>query len=300
MELAMAKVRGTQASETIDKLRGVTENGDIIDARGGDDTVYGLGGDDLIIGGYGADHLDGGTGVDTASYAESYAGVYVDLASGKGRNGTAEGDTLAAVENLTGSWHNDTLVGDSGDNKLRGLGGDDLLTGGGGRDWLQGEDGNDRLKGGGGDDILQGGDGNDTLRGEEGDDWLYGGLGDDDIVGGAGLDYMRGHEGADAFVWRSTDETGATVLTADRIFDFNFAEGDRINLSFVDADVYAPGNQAFTFIGTAAFSGTPGEINYYHDLYNTYIQLQTGTSPDVEAVIWIYGHVTPDASWFVL
>jgi hypothetical protein len=32
----------------------------------------------------------------------------------------------------------------------------------------------------------------------------------------------------------------------------------------------------------AAFSGRPGEINYYHIDGNTYIQMQTGTSPDVE------------------
>ena len=84
------------------------------------------------------------------------------------------------------------------------------------------------------------------------------------------------------------------------ITDFNFAEGDRIDLCGIDADVYAAGNQAFTFIGAAAFSGTPGEINYYHSGGNTYIQLQTGTSADVEGVIRLDGIVTPEASWFVL
>ena len=45
---------------------------------------------------------------------------------------------------------------------------------------------------------------------------------------------------------------------------------------------------------------TPGEIRYYHADGDTFIELQTGTSSDVEAVIRIAGIVTPDASWFVL
>ena len=50
----------------------------------------------------------------------------------------------------------------------------------------------------------------------------------------------------------------------------------------------------------AAFSGTPGEINYTHSGGNTYIQLQTGTVADVEGVIRLDGIVTPEASWFML
>ena len=64
--------------------------------------------------------------------------------------------------------------------------------------------------------------------------------------------------------------------------------------------VYAADDQSFRFIGTSAFSGTPGEINYYHLDGNTYIQLQTGMSPDVEGVIRFDGIVTPEASWFFL
>jgi serralysin len=84
------------------------------------------------------------------------------------------------------------------------------------------------------------------------------------------------------------------------LWDFNVAEGDRMDLSGVDADIYAAGNQAFRFIGNAAFSGTPGEINYVHQNGETLIQMQTGTSADAEGVIRIPGIVTPEASWFVL
>ena len=88
--------------------------------------------------------------------------------------------------------------------------------------------------------------------------------------------------------------------TGDFVWDFSPAEGDRLDVSGIDADVYAAGNQTFTFIGDAAFSGTPGEINYVHAGGNTIIQMQTGTSADVEGVIRIYGILTPEASWFVL
>ena len=145
--------------------------------------------------------------------------------------------------------------------------------------------------GGGDDDYLYGHNGSDTLRGESGDDR---------IDGGSGRDMMYGGANADTFVWNATAETRTIAFLADRIMDFNAAEGDLIDLGGIDADVYAGGNQAFTFIGTAAFSGTPGEISYYHAGGNTYIQMQTGTSVDVEGVIRLDGIHTPEASWFVL
>jgi serralysin len=142
--------------------------------------------------------------------------------------------------------------------------------------------------------------GNDTLKGYGGDDQIWGGYDQDTLIGGDGLDVMFGGEGSDTFVWSYTTETGIDQATADRIRDFHVSENDRIDLSGIDADVYAPGNQAFTFIGSGAFSGTPGEINYYHVGNETIIQLQTGMSADVEAVIRLDGILTPQASWFVL
>ena len=84
------------------------------------------------------------------------------------------------------------------------------------------------------------------------------------------------------------------------VWDFNRIQGDLIDLNAIDADVYTPGNQDFTFIGTAAFSGTPGEVRYYHSGGSTYIEMQTGTSVDVEGVIRLDGIYAPTASWFDL
>jgi serralysin len=293
-------VFGTNASETLDALDGVTDGADTIYGYAGDDTIFGLGGNDLILGGRGADTIDGGAGIDTVNYTDSAEGVMASLVTGDGFGGTAEGDSLLDIENLAGSYHADTLVGDESNNVLYGVDGNDLLNGGGGVDTLYGDFGNDTLKGGGGADAIWGGPGNDTLWGMDGDDTLRGESGVDTIYGGAGRDHLYGGNNADVFRWDATNETGVTAATADRIHDFDRLEGDEFNFIAIDADVYAPGNQAFSFIGTIAFSGTPGEIRYYHSGGYTYIEMQTGTSVDVEGVIRLNGIHDPEANWFLL
>jgi Ca2+-binding RTX toxin-like protein len=75
----------------------------------GDNMLDGGAGDDTLQGGLGADSLIGGAGSDTADYSDSVLGVTVNLASGTGSGGSAQGDTLSGVENLTGSNYNDSL-----------------------------------------------------------------------------------------------------------------------------------------------------------------------------------------------
>jgi Ca2+-binding RTX toxin-like protein len=259
--------------------------------EGGADTLNGGSDGDYLRGGSGADTLNGGSGYDCASYWDASAGVVVSLLAGEGWGGEAEGDQLTGIEQLRGSNHGDTLLGDDSGN------------------FLWGEGGSDTVKGFGGDDYIEGGDDADTLSGWDGEDLIGGGAGDDHISGGTGRDSLVGGDGADTFVWGSTSETyfpidrDGVVYRSDNmdlIDDFNPAEGDLIDLSGIDADVYASGNQAFTFIGSAAFSGTPGELNYYQSSGGTYIQMQTGTSADIEGVILLPGIHTPQADWFVL
>ena len=129
----------TNNDDTIDADDGVTNLSDYIFAGGGRDTIFGLGGadhifgengDDILTGGAGGDLLDGGTGVDTASYSDSGWRVTVNLITGSGTGGTAEGDTLISIEHVAGSGHDDLLIGDGGNNVLMGLSGDDTLKGG--------------------------------------------------------------------------------------------------------------------------------------------------------------------------
>jgi len=140
--------------------------------RGGDGNDHLIGGDadDVLRGGAGDDRLEGRGGEDTASFAGALTGVTADLAAG---TATGEGaDTLAEIENLTGSDFDDSLTGDSGPNLIRGGAGNDTIAGVDGDDNLQGEDGNDTVSGGPGDDLLAGGAGDDSLAGDGGVDAL--------------------------------------------------------------------------------------------------------------------------------
>lgn len=152
-------------------------------------------------------------------------------------------------------------TGTSLDDTLFGSRFNDTLRGGSGHDNLLGGIGNDALIGDAGDDLLVGGAGIDRLLGGAGSDWLEGDDGADTLSGGAGRDFMEGGAGADRFVFDDPDFSSASRSTADRILDFSHAEGDRINLAAVDA---RPGgaDDAFAFIGTAAFSGVAGQLRY--------------------------------------
>jgi Ca2+-binding RTX toxin-like protein len=163
----MATIKGTKGSDTLY-------------GTGGGDAIYGFEGNDSLKGFGGADYLDGGAGIDTAFYADSSAGVAVNLATGRGYGGSAEGDTLISIENLFGSNFNDTLTGTSGANQLHGGEGNDIIKGGGGNDFLDGGNGNDILV----SDIF----GTSTLDGGAGDDTFKGVGGTDTIIGGAGSD----------------------------------------------------------------------------------------------------------------
>jgi serralysin len=329
-----------------------TSNMDWLIGTNGSDYVKGFGGNDVLKGGGGADTLDGGMGKDTASYLDSIWWVEVNLDTGRGWSGSAQGDVLINIENVVGSTYGDRLEGDIYGNTLSGMDGGDTLIGGGGADILQGGPDTDQMTGGAGADMIDGGDGSDWayyqespaavfisfidhtasggdaegdtligventfgsqfadhitgdngwnyLGGYEGDDVLSG-LGEfDSLAGGRGRDLLIGGSGGDMFWWYSTEETGTTEATADVVADFNLVEGDRIQLGGVDANAYTFEDEDFTFIGTAAFSGTPGEVRYYYSGGNTYIEMQTGTSADVEAVIRLNGiHLLQESSFYL-
>ena len=110
------------------------DQGDVLRGLGGDDMLFGGSGNDTLEGGPGGDTLIGGPGIDTADYSSSPAGVSVNLQTGLGSGGDAQGDILTGIENLIGSPQADILIGDSGANKLEGRSGNDMLDGGPGMD----------------------------------------------------------------------------------------------------------------------------------------------------------------------
>ena len=180
-----------------DILRG-DDGDDKLSGGAGADVLSGGVGTDILSGGMGADILDGGWGYfDTAVYADSSAGIEVNLATGVGLGGDAEGDRLIGIEQVEGSGFDDVIVGNSENNVLYGATGDDILDGGAGRDELHGGEGRDELHGGDGRDELHGGAGGDKLHGGARSDKLYGGAGNDELHGGSGSDKLEGGAGED-------------------------------------------------------------------------------------------------------
>lgn len=234
---------------------------DYFDGRGGGvDTFRGGGGDDLFF--LGATYADndvivGDGGVDTLVLAGDYSGAGVltlanvqidqlqlsgsafniqaaDTVGVAARTVEVFGGGLTAAQMLIydGSAETDSFQ------KLHGGAADDTLTGGALAD---------QLDGGGGDDLLSGGGGNDLLVGGDGDDVL---------MGGAGLDTLTGGAGQDTFVYLAI--TDSTLASHDGIT--NWQAEDTIDLSAIDANSNTAGDDAFIFIGSAAFSGVAGEL----------------------------------------
>lgn len=234
----------------------------------GDDTLRGLGGDDTLAGDLGADLIDGGAGTDTAVYDAAIAGVAVDLAAGRGRDGIAEGDRLIRVENLQGGAYADTLTGDEGANRLEGGGGDDRLAGGPGADSLLGGDGSDTLSGGAGEDSLAGGEGGDLLTGGPGADRLVGRAGDDTLAGGPGDDLLAGGSGDDTYrvgagdaIAESRGAAGGTDIVESPV-DWTLAAGLEILVLTGTKPVSGSGNAAANLLtgnaGANALRGLDG------------------------------------------
>lgn len=203
-----------------------TGNGaDVIENRGG--TIVGtvnMGlGNDRFGAGTNTESVNGSDGIDTLDLTRLGA-VTVALDGSLDNVGVAADSAYIDFENIAGSLTGaNTLVGNELGN---------AITGGRSADSLAGAAGDDLLTGNGGRDTLNGGTGADTL------------------VGG---------RGPDTFVFAST--TDATVAEFDRITDFSAAENDRIDLSAIDANTATTGDQAFTFIGTAAFGNHAGELH---------------------------------------
>ena len=187
----------------------------------------------------------------------------VNLATGEA-SGAALGDIFSGIECLAGSTANDVLTGDGLANTLTGRAGNDLLAGGGG---------NDRLVGDAGADTL---------------------------IGGAGVDILRGGLDADIFRFLAASDSGAPGQLRDRIADFVKVQGDRIDLSAIDANAGLAGNQAFVFRGSQAFSGA-GEVRAQVIDGNTYVSGNTDANTStVEFSILLLGAVTLGATDFIL
>ena len=101
----------------------------------------------------------------------------------------------------------------------------------------------------------------ENVNGSTADDIIIGNAAANVLNGWAGKDTLTGGGGADTFAFSQTNHS-AVGANADVITDFSHAQGDKIDLSAIDADTTVAGNQAFTFIGTGLYNGDAGELRY--------------------------------------
>lgn len=219
-----------------------TGNGgaNIITGGDGADTLIGLGGADMLVGGAGNDRFSGGSGADTMIGGDGNDGYLIDGA-----------DTVTELAN-------------------------------GGRDTVKGAMSinlNDAAYANIENAILSGNAGYD-VTGTADVNALTGNKKANVITGGGGADDLTGGNGNDRFVYSDVSDSGSATGASDRISDFketnsNGVAGDLIDLFAIDAKANSAGNNAFTFIGTDAFTAE-GQIRYFMSASgNTIIAINT-------------------------
>jgi uncharacterized protein (TIGR01370 family) len=184
------------------------------------------------------------------------------------------------------------------------LAGNDTIQGTYRADKLDGHAGNDTISGRSDNDRLDGGDGNDRLDGGSGNDTLLGGTGDDTIIGGSGRDVMTGGSGADSFVFMRIDDTSTWSSSRDVITDFEVGR-DHIDLSAIDANTSASGNQAFTLLAAAGapFTGA-GQVRFSYatisGVQHTIVEGNVDRSLGADFKIDLVGHLNLTSADFAL
>ncbi len=100
----------------------------------------------------------------------------------------------------------------------------------------------------------------DIITGSATSTFISAGWGNDLIVV-KGDTTVFGGEGADTFRYDVVLD-GLSQRPLGLLFDFGRTEGDKIDLSAIDANSMVSGNQAFIFLGTGAFTGVAGELRF--------------------------------------
>ncbi len=297
---------------------------DLIYAEG--DKAYGGDGNDTIVATQGGNFVDGGTGRDNiVSYGgdEVHGGDGNDRISYAGKGSVIHGDD--GNDYIT--FFESTVARGTGPNHIHGDGGNDTIVGGGKGDFLYGGTGDDTYVlttagavieelAGQGTDTIQSrvsitlptaverlellGKANANGVGTDSANYLTGNDGNNILTGKGGLDALEGGGGADTFRYLALSDSNA-VTGMDRIVDFDFAEGDRVNVSAIDANAGLAGNQAFdTLIAADAAFTEAGQFRF--SKMGNYFLAEFNVNGDAtaELAIRFQGIEPPDETWFIL
>ena len=132
---------------------------------------------------------------------------------------------------------------------------------------------------------------------------ITGNAGANVIIGGAGADTFTGGAGADTF--RFTALSDSTAAAGDHIVDFSGKkgmrpQGDKIDLSAIDANSATGANEAFTLVNK--FNGHAGQAYFSYDAHagTTDVYLDVDGDKAADMVIHLDGHVTLTSADFIL
>jgi Ca2+-binding RTX toxin-like protein len=144
---------------------------------------------------------------------------------------------------------------------------------------------------------------------------LIGNSGNNVLTGGMARDLLTGNAGSDTFDYNAVNEvsvfnfagTGNRVnainITLERITDFVVGE-DKIDLSTIDASDRAGGNQAFTWLGTSAFTtgNALSGLHYFYDATTNTTVVEASNDRDVAAEfqVALTGQIVLNATDFIL
>jgi Ca2+-binding RTX toxin-like protein len=243
----------------------------------------------------------------------------------------------AGADTISGTGIGETIRGDAGADTINGNGGNDLFVVNGTEgefDALNGGAGTDTLQAGAGAITLnafnaaaasieawlgngQGLFGNSSanvfnlagLAAMSGLPFVDGGAGNDAMTGsgfadvlrgGLGVDTMAGGLGGDRFDFDASAEIGKKKGLLDLISDF--ADGDTIDLSTIDANGAKKGDKAFKFLKKegADFTNKAGQLAYDQKKGMTLVQGDTNGDGKADFVLQLAGLIDLDKADFVL
>lgn len=224
----------------------------------GSDFLYPLEARGFIDGLGGADTVDYSTCADPLTITPSSVGDLIVNVNGQQK------DLLRNIERVIGGSADDRMTGTSANEVFVGGPGRDTLDGGAGFDGAEYSDKDKPVEvdlsaqgpivakvGGQDEDTLHnmeaviGGLASDTLTAARGKSLIAGGEGNDTLIANGGDDILMGGKGADTFMFKSVADSPFRDPAS--IVDFNSDDGDRIDLSSIDANTARDGFQALAF-----------------------------------------------------
>lgn len=141
------------------------------------------------------------------------------------------------------------------------------------------------------------------IMGDSASNRLSGATGNDMLTGGGGRDVLTCGAGADAFRYLALSDSGIMLNRADQLVDFSSAQGDRIDLSALDANSTLGGDQAFSFIEGADFGiDATGQLRFDFDADLNAAMLYASTDADdgPEFAVLLRGESSLSAGDFIL